>query len=384
MQTRNIYYILLTSSIVLLALSCSKDNNQPAPDTQKESEVAKYYIRTENPSFGSYRAYLYNLDYSLKWKVDLSGQYYLLTSVANQTIYFTSDFAITAVNIETGTTRWQVAGASGYFSNLAIRNDTLYCTRFATNTSTVQARSALTGELYWSVPLGTVSSSLTPGQLDGDHYYFIAGALQSFNLGTRKSEWQKVVSPSITIPFAIVHNHIILLRPVDISGNADLYSIDKGTGYVNWNRPDASGGFWMYKNYIISKNAASDQGLIAFDTATADIAWKRFNKTLISAADMAGSRAFIAGYHNPNGAVFFCADVITGDTLWKRPLTNLMFDKLLVVNNVLYANVNPFSVTPAPASGTTMSFNAQTGALIDSAKIGPDLMVLTASGKLLY
>jgi len=170
-----------------------------------------------------------------------------------------------------------------------------------------------------------------------------------------------------------------------------LSSFDKSTGNLLWSKsillytPSEYPGITTpaVGNYILGsvQNYTTGRGIAAVNKKTGAIDWTRYDQVDVTAHAGYGNQFFIDGYENFNQPLFASADIATGKELWRRT-TELQFDKLIVIDDVVYADVNMWA-SPT-RKGTTISYDAKTGATIDSAKIGEGIMVLTKDGKLLY
>ncbi|MEP7372084.1 MAG: PQQ-binding-like beta-propeller repeat protein [Chitinophagaceae bacterium] len=357
----------------------------PTPDTIES------FLRTETTTPGNYRAIAYNKNYSVKWQKDLSGEYFQKPVLYKETLYLSSGNSLTAVSAVNGEKKWGLDNSFGYFGNLSIRNDTIYYNHFNNTTAFIEACNALTGELYWSVPFQDVYDYGWGSFIEGNTFYFISAdpAIRShvdaFDITTKQITWQRGINNSHGRLFSAGKSFGVI-NQVDFFGKeGDYYSFDKKNGQVNWsktnvtlNSPD------FYDNLIICNQplvSYGDPGLVAFDMESGQTKWSRYPNLNIASKTIAGNTIFIAGYYDFNKPVFFCADLITGNVTWTRTIDS-MYNSLLVFDNVVYANIEPYATVPPNASGT-VSFDAKTGVMIDSVKIGPNLMILTSYGQLI-
>lgn len=366
-------------AVLLLLIGCTKSNSSPdSVASQNAGEELRYFLRLEHPSFTSYRVIVYNPDYSVRWQRDLAEGNYFPPIADKQTIYIGSGYSMNAFDIETGAVKWHAFG-KGYYSNMAIGKDTLYSYRVLSSPGAIEARSAITGDLYWTLPFDGGGSGVVNAIADSNHYYFTSGGVfTSLNLSTRQPDWQRSVATSS--PFTLLNGSIILTAATGASQNQnDLYLLDSKTGQIKWNRSSVEPGYGFSNNYIVCINGSLDQGLIGFDTAAPDRRITQFVKTQVTGFQLNGNQAFVIGYYQSNSPVLFSAGLQKGDTIWRHPAGFFDVSNLLLVGKTLYA-------TASPSLGvfTTISMDAATGKTLDSGKIDAGIMVLTKSGKILY
>ncbi len=385
-------FFILVFFILTFLFSCKKHTVEDSIQHPDTSDTIEGFLRTETTGSG-YRAVAYNKNYSLKWQKDLSGEYFQKPVLYKGMLYFSSGYSLTVINAGDGVEKWSIDNSFGYFANLSFRNDTIFYNHFNTNFAFIEASNALTGEVYWQVPFQDVYDYGWGSFIEGNTFYFISADrnikshVNAFDIAAKHIIWQSPISYSHGPLFSCNNNSFGIIDHIDHLGNeGDLYLINKTSGQFQWNKTRVNPRLPnFYDNLVICnpvRFSLADPGLIAFDSENGDIRWSRFEYVYIVANVISGNNIYIAGLNASDGeSLLFCADLVTGNIIWTRKM-DPMYNKLIVFDNVIYANIEPFATIPPNASGT-VSFDSKTGAMIDSAKIGPNIMILTSSGRLI-
>jgi outer membrane protein assembly factor BamB len=313
------------------------------------------------------------------------------TLVKNGTLFIsTLDKSLYAIDLKTGITKWEKRNTFGYFLQLAEKNDTIFCTHVGGYYAQLEALNESTGEVYLQVSLADVYGYSGVGILDDNYFYFESGNytcshINALDLTSKQIKWS---TSCINSGGKIIlnDNNLYILPPTGFPyNNMNLLSFSKIDGKLNWNIPNVV-DYVLPQNSKISNDAIilnhSDgtypSGIRAIEKTNGNTLWTKFQDYTVLSIYADNDKIYFSGWEKSGdrGYYLVCAEISSGDVLW-RHLFSLggeqlnKFDKLVVNNNVLYGSCQNEIIASSgyPNSYAIMSFDTNTGKLIDSAKI---------------
>lgn len=251
-------------------------------------------------------------------------------AVTSTTVYVgSSDGDLYALDVSTGKTLWIFQTGGPIDSSPTVLNNTVY---FGSSDKNLYAVNASSGAFIWNYPSGGAVG--TPAVTSTAIYFSSADfSLHAVIASTGKDLW-----PPIFYYCAPVSPVVVNTVVYEATACGDLYSIDAGSGTVNWTEhTEASPTTLAVTNKVIYVGWTSGNNafVYAFDaTKQAPPLWE----TLTDGLEFTGSPTVTNGvvYIGADFGSLYALDARTGNILWKYAYGNIFFSAAIVANGLVY------------------------------------------------